>query len=128
MSALNRPSLLPPAAFVAAVALFVAVSSWTQADGSGPRMALNLAGDEVSCDAPSEPTSCSVPPGSTFTLSVDVIQPPEPGYVALQTDLYYGGLLYQPQSVEDEFVWPDGALPLRAPADPFGIEGLVSHG
>lgn len=120
--------LLTPAAFLAAVACFMAVSTWTQADGSGPRIALNLTGGQVSCDSPAEPASCTVMPGATFTLSVDVIEAPEPGYIAIQTDLYFGGLVYQPLAVADELVWPDGALPLRSPVEPGGQESRVSHG
>ena len=119
------------ASIVAATALLVPIvgdtGSGTLADGTGPRMALSVASAGSECDAPSEPTSCSVPAGSTFTLAVAVIEAPAEGYVGWQTDLFYDSLIYQPNAAEDEIVWPESALPLRFPAVPGG-ERLVSHG
>ena len=116
---------------VAATALLVPIlgnaGAGTLADGTGPRMALSVTSAGSECDAPSEPISCSVPGGSTFTLAVAVIEAPVGGYVGWQTELFYDSLIYQPDAVGDEIVWPESALPLRFPAVPGG-ERLVSHG
>ncbi len=119
------------ASIVAATALVIPIVSdtgaGTLADGTGPRMALSVTNAGSECDAPGEPTSCSVPGGSTFTLAVAVIEAPAGGYVGWQTELFYDSLIYQPDAVGDEIVWPESALPLRFPAVPSG-ERLVSHG
>ncbi len=122
------------ASIIAAAALLIPLlpivgdtGSGTLAVGAGPRMAISVTSAGSACDATSEPTSCSVPAGSTFTLAVAVIQAPAEGYVGWQTELFYDSLIYQPGAVGDEIVWPESALPLRFPAVP-GSERLVSHG
>ncbi len=124
--------VLPVATIALAAAMLLAL--WvqssprpTQADSTGPRMALAVDGKGVACDAVSEPSLCSVPLGAAFTLAVDVVAGPSEGYVAFQTQVFYGGLAYQPRGLTDEIVWPEGALPVRAPGAPTGQERLVAH-
>ena len=67
-------------------------------------------------------------PSATFTLSVDITKAPALGYWELQTEIDYGSLIYKPTALAgDEIVWPDSARPLRSPAFPTGLEGLVNH-
>jgi hypothetical protein len=88
------------------------------------------------CDDTDKPTKCSMPTGSTFTLSVSVKGLPvdqttqqEDGYVGIQSQVFYGDLAYQPAAAAgDEIVWPESALPVRFPAAPTGREGTVAHG
>ena len=124
---LNRLLLVPLAGLSGAFLVFLLVSSWTAADGSGPRMALSVSGAGVSCDGAEQPT-CSVPDGGAFSLAVEVIEAPPAGYVGFQTELHYGGLIYLPASLVSEVVWPESALALRSPNQPDGREGLVGHG
>jgi len=53
-----------------------------------PEMVLNIKGGD--CDDPQRPTTCNVPPGGEFTLSVDAPHVPEQGYVLMQTYIDYG--------------------------------------
>ncbi|MCH8995421.1 MAG: hypothetical protein IH959_10750 [Chloroflexi bacterium] len=123
------PLPLIAVAIGALLPIWVLSSSWPAgADDSGPRMALNVAGEGTSCDAASEPTECVVPLAGQFTLAVEVIGAPDGGYVGIQTQVFYGGLAYQPRNLADEIFWPETALPVRFPAAPTGQEGLVSHG
>ena len=124
---LNKFLLVPLTGLSGAFLVLMLVSSWTQADSSGPRMALSASGAGVSCDAAEQPT-CFVPEGGAFSLSVEVIEAPSAGYVGFQTELYYGGLTYLPAILPNEVVWPQSALPLRSPNQPDGQEGLVGHG
>lgn len=89
-----------------ALLALVSLLAWGQAAGqsahaeeTGVRMALNASGLGVTCDAPSEPTACTVPLGGFFTLSVEVVQPPPGGYVGIQTFINYG--IYDPDAAED---------------------------
>ena len=96
----------------------------TPAPGKKPEMALTVKGAD--CDDPFRPTKCNVPTGSPFILSVDVLNAPADGYIVLQTFIDYGPLLtYKPaQSANDEIVWPDAVISVRAELGP----GLVNHG
>lgn len=78
-------------------------SGHTAADGPDPRLALNASGLGVSCDAPSEPTECTVPLGGFFTLVAEVIEAPTAGYIAVQSFIDYGSDFYDPSLAEDEF-------------------------
>ncbi|MEX0786384.1 MAG: dockerin type I repeat-containing protein [Dehalococcoidia bacterium] len=72
--------------------------------------------------------TCLVQTGSAFQIAVSVDAPPADGYVAFQSELFYGDLTYEPAAVADEVVWPDGALPVRSPAVPAGNDRFVAHG
>ena len=86
-----------------AVGLALASGSAAQAQETGPRLALNATGLGITCDAPSEPTHCTVPLGSFFTLSVEVIEAPAPGYINVQSWIDYGSQFYDPSLAEDNF-------------------------
>ena len=101
----------------------------TSATGAGAVMSLNVSGGGATCDDPAKPTACTVPNSATFTLAVVANDPPDAGYVAFQSQVFYGGLAYQPAaSAASEIVWPGAQLPARAPEPPAGSEGLVAHG
>ena len=88
-------------------------------------MALRIEGADVSCDA----TSCDVPLGGDFTVAIETAGPPSEGYIAVQTNLYYGGLIYNATaSGEDENVWPDNNLPVRFPSEPDAEARAAAHG
>ena len=68
------------------------------------------------CDDPSRPTTCDVPAGAKFQLSVDALAVPATGYVGIQTYVDFGSdLLYDFNAVSaaDEIVWPDCDLALK---------------
>ena len=93
-----------PVLAVMLVAFGLALTSGhTAADGPGPRLALNASGTGVSCDAPSEPTECTVPLEGFFTLAAEVIEAPTAGYIAVQSFIDYGSDFYDPSLAEDEF-------------------------
>ena len=89
-------------------------------------MALNI--DSGVCDDPVRPTICMVPLGTSFTLSVDVLNAPEAGYILVQTFIDYGlDLTYnKAPTAAEEIVWPDlqSAVAIRSEFGP----GLVNHG
>lgn len=68
---------------------------------------------------------CDLPVGSDFTLAVDAFAVPENGYVLMQSAIDYGGdLIYnRVGSADDEIVWPDAVLALRADLAP----GIIVH-
>lgn len=89
-----------------ALVALVSLMAWGQAAGqpahaeeTGVRMAFNANGLGVTCDAPSEPTECTVPLGGFFTLQVEAIEPPEGGYIGIQTFINYD--TYDPDAAED---------------------------
>ena len=91
------------------------------------RMKLVLSPGSGPCDDPDSPTSCTVPAGSQFGLSIILEGVPAEGYVAFATQLYFGGLPYHPtDSVEAEVTWPDGVLPLRFDGGPSVAHGSLS--
>jgi hypothetical protein len=95
-----------------------------QAQGDA-EMAISISGPGVSCSG----GECDVPEGGDFTLAVDVVTPPEPGYILVQAFVDYGpDITYQPTDVVvDEFVWPDlggDEIAVRGQQGP----GLVNHG
>ena len=127
--------LVRTGAVVAAIALLgglgwsYATPGAARAAGTGPRLALNAHGDGVSCDAASQPTACSAPVGGTFTVSVDMIDPPPAGYIAFQAQFVFGDLLWVPGAAAAEAVWPDNRLPVRSPDPPaFGTRHLEYGG
>ncbi len=124
--------LLPLAIIVLSAAALLPLllrsgSPSTHADSTGPRMALDAEGAGIACDIVPQPSRCSVPLGAAFTLAVDVVAGPGEGYVAFQTEVFYGGLTYQPATLAEEIVWPQSALPVRSPSAPGGQERLVAH-
>jgi len=133
---ISRSALPSPwrnAARAASLALFsiglvLASTATAGAQAGEPRFALNASGAGVTCDAPSEPTECNAGLGAAFTLSLEVLDPPAAGYIALQTLLYLDGLPWTPASVEEENVWPDNQLPIRSPQSPDTGTVAVGHG
>ena len=88
-------------------------------------MALAIEGDGVSCDA----ATCYVPLEGDLTVAIQTDGPPAAGYIAVQTHLFYGGLIYNvTESLEDENAWPDNALPVRFPSVPRAEGRSVAHG
>ena len=117
---------------VAAVAAVV-VLAWgsvgaqrVQAQETGGEMTLRLEGDGLDCDSADAPTECQLDPGTSFTLAVDVVSFPDPGYIGIQTYIDYGQLVYTPTDQADpEIVWPDGnGFQLRGQTCPT----CVNHG
>lgn len=84
-------------------------------------MAIEPAG---ACDA--EQTSCTFDAGADFNVSVVLRSLPRGGnYVAFQTQVFTGGLMYRAtQDSADEIVWPDGVFLLRTS----GRRGEINHG
>jgi len=125
-------TFLCAAAALAAVAIVLALGLTASPDasaaGSGFRMAFDVKAPAGVCDAASEPTTCDLPDGTKFSLSVEVIDPPGSGYFGIQTQIYYGSLQYNPTAFASaEIVWPDALGTGRSPGTPTGTEGLVYH-
>ncbi len=95
------------------------------------RLSLNVKRPQGLCDDPEKPTKCNIPTASEFGLSVSLNNPPLEGYIAFQSQLFYGGLRYNPTTfVDQEIVWPDSAFSVRAGPGgepPTGTEGIVAH-
>jgi hypothetical protein len=114
----------------------LAVTWATGGAGQPATMSLNVESPPGACDDADKPTTCSIPHDAAFTLAVVVNGLPvdpkseqEAGYVAFQTQVFYGDLVYDPAATAaDETVWPESALPVRSPAAPTGLEGIVAHG
>ena len=88
------------------------------------RMKLVLSPGSGPCDDPSNPTSCAVPVGNTFGLSIVLEGVPAEGYVAFQSQVYFGGLPYhQAASPEDEVTWPEAVLRVQ-----YASEFSAAHG
>ncbi|MEX2158584.1 MAG: hypothetical protein WEB04_04200 [Dehalococcoidia bacterium] len=80
------------------------------------------------CDV--EQTSCTFDAGAEFNVSVVLHSLPRGGtYVAFQTQIFPGGLIYRPtQDSADEIVWPDAAFLVRSPGvTPFKVTE-INHG
>lgn len=71
------------------------------------------------CDSPpDQATTCTVPLGGMFTLSVSVLELPAKGattgYIAFETHVHFGGMTYEPTTdPNSEIIWPDLASSLR---------------
>ena len=80
------------------------------------------------CDDEVRPTACDVPPGATFTLSVQLMSVPAGGYGGFQTFVAPGPeLAYSPSAdMAAEFIWPD-CNASAAVRGPVGEQGWV-HG
>jgi hypothetical protein len=112
-------------------------ATWaTEGGRQAAAMSFNVKAPPGACDDADKPTTCSIPLETTFMLSVAVSGLPadpkteqEAGYVAFQTEVFFGDVVYDPTAdVSDEIVWPESALPVRLPAAPTGLEGIVAHG
>ncbi|MDZ4278074.1 MAG: hypothetical protein U1B78_02930, partial [Dehalococcoidia bacterium] len=126
---------LPLLAIMVAVMVFAWSSSSSEpaqafGDASGQLVIPNAIG------GPCSATKCNALVGRTFTLSVKVttvsVPVSAPGYSGIQTEIFYpvlGVLKYEPDTAENEIVWPpsQGVLELRSPAAPTGQEGVVNH-
>ena len=80
-------------------------------------------------------STCTVPLSGAFTVQVNADIPPGEGYIGMQTEVEYQDLVdnggsYKPRATAgDEIVWVDSAaFELRVPAEPTGMEGLITHG
>jgi hypothetical protein len=94
--------------------------------GTCPEMTLNVKSPAGQCDDPTQPTICTLPVGTTFTLSIAASRPPSEGYIAMQTDLLYDTLTYLPAPLKvDEVVWPQAFA--GAQRDTYQA-GRVTHG
>lgn len=113
-----------PVVAVLVMAAGYMTSATAHAEGDGPSMALSVTGTGTSCDA----DECSVPLEGEFTLSVDVVEPPEQGYILMQTFIDYGqDLTYSmTDTAIEEVIWPDAVedVTLRGAIGP----GLITHG
>lgn len=98
----------------------------TEAGDASDLMSLSVKSALGRCNDPTNPTECSIPTGARFTLAVQLVAVPSPGYVAFQSFVDYGGeLVYNTRaSAADEITWPACRLPLRS----VPREGLVVHG
>ena len=90
-------------------------------------------GSPVTCETPGD-SACTVDPGSSFTVAMIPSTIPAGGYGFWQMFLSYGSLQYKPGPLgggpDDggEMTWDLSFLPLRAPIDPDGDEGVVGYG
>ena len=86
------------------------------------RMSLVVSTDAGSCDA----DVCEMPAGAAFDLTVVLANNPTTGYAGVQTNIFFGDLIYEPSaSMADEIAWPDSTFPLRLVRQ---SEGQVAHG
>ncbi|MEX0785467.1 MAG: hypothetical protein WD939_02410 [Dehalococcoidia bacterium] len=77
-----------------------------------PEMVLNVKGGD--CDDLDRPTTCDVPTGETFTLSVEAPAVPPEGYIGVQTFVSVG--VYHPEFTEDpDAVDRPGTLQIEGP-------------
>ena len=74
------------------------------------------------CDDPDQPTICTLATGTTFTISVDLLNPPAVGYILAQAWLDYDnqGLVHNPIPAP---IWPD-----LEPASFLTIDDVGNHG
>jgi hypothetical protein len=76
---------------------------------------------------------CSAPTGGTFNVQVNITALPAGGINGFQSEIDYAALVANGGSYKatadaaDEIVWASSTLPLRSPAAPTGVEGLVNH-
>ena len=131
-TATSTPTPLPPTATPTPTATATATSTATPTitptptPGKKTEMALSVKGGD--CDDPVRPAKCSVPVGSEFILSVDVLNAPEDGYIYVQTFIDFGlNLTYKKAPAADEIVWPDSLDAVALQLEIFG-PGLVFHG
>ena len=120
--------------FLIGVTLLVAVAAaallWPQQDRAsatgGPQMSFSVKSPLGQCDAPNNPTSCDLPLGTQFNLSIAVSQAPPEGYSFFQTQLFYGDLIFKPTTLaQEEIIWPDAIGTGRL--TPSGAERTIIH-
>lgn len=93
------------------------------------RMRLTIVEPALPCDSPDRPTTCAAPAGTSFLLSISLDGVPPEGYIAFQTELFFGTLGYTPAAfIAEEIVWPHSALALRHVDDNPASAGFVAHG
>jgi len=105
-----RALLLAGLALATAAALVLVLWPQTeQARATGANaMSLNVKSPAGQCDHPTNPTKCTLPLGTTFSLSLAVSSPPAEGYIGFQTQLFFDTLAYSPTPFKiDEVVWPE---------------------
>ena len=106
--------------FVALLASGNPPHSASAASGGGAEMVLTLPSHD-NCDDPDQPTICTLATGTTFTVSVDLLNPPPVGYISAQVWIQYDsqGLVYKPllsgllpplPPTTTKVIWPDAAL------------------
>ena len=123
---LDLPTLTPTPTPTGPTATAIPTETPAPTPSGPPSISLNVKGG--ACDSAIMPTKCTVTVGDTFELAIVVDQRPPEGYVAFQTSLIYGDLIYKPtQFPRDEIVWPESGFAHRAPASPTGTEQAVQH-
>ena len=106
--------------FVALLASGNPPHSASAASGGGAEMVLTLPSHD-NCDDPDQPTICTLATGTTFTVSVDLLNSPPVGYILAQVWIQYDsqGLVYKPllsglppplPPTTTKVIWPDAAL------------------
>ncbi|OGO52082.1 MAG: hypothetical protein A2148_09595 [Chloroflexi bacterium RBG_16_68_14] len=76
---------------------------------ASPALCLNAEGPGlISCDDPQRPTKCSAGLNQQFSLAVETRGIPPGGYIAFQSEVFLGGLVWKAHGSADEIVWPDG--------------------
>ena len=119
---------------LAALVIAVLAMTWghggaagTQAADENAKTQMDIVINNGQCDS-SVDSKCTLLLDSVFTVSIVPSTIPVGGYVAWQTLLDYGTLLYKPAaSLSNEIKWDQSLLPVRAPASPTGKEGTVTH-
>lgn len=92
------------------------------------QFSLNITRPSGFCDDAEKPSVCNVPAGTEFSLSIALNHPPPEGYVAFDSRLSVGDLLYNPTThADEEVVWPDNALALRHVSTEY-VETVLSFG
>ena len=132
-------------AALAGLATLVLVLNWggrapeTQASNESADTVMSMViegtweGSPVTCETPAD-SLCILDDGSAFTVAMIPSTIPAGGYGFWQVFLSYGSLHYKPGPLgggtDDggEMTWDLSFWPLRAPADPFGDEGIVGYG
>jgi len=83
------------------VGLLVPVRGVGAQDDSSGALSLSVEGAGVACQA----GACVANPGSAFTLTVEVVEAPDAGYIGLGTQIVYQNLIYTPtEDKEDEML------------------------
>lgn len=122
----NLRVLIVLAAAVILGALVFAHASSTSAATASAQLVVKT--DAVPCPPSSTADYCVPNNGQAFLLGVDLVKAPAAGYIAVQTEIVYGSLVYKPAASADlETTWPDELSAFRSPGSPTGLEGTVNH-
>ena len=105
------------------VGLLVPVRGVAAQDDSSGALSLSVEGPGVACQA----GACVVSPGSSFTLTVEVVEAPDAGYIGLGTQIVYQNLIYTPteDKVDEMLINTDGYPGISVRSDQ---AMLVNHG